>query len=221
MRSASIRSVIRSAPAIALGAASLALTFAGPATAADGGSTPGVTVTAVNPGTWKGAGDLKVTLAAHTEASTVANPSCRPQDVNLECWGSLLLRLPTYGDLAVGNLEVHRVAVGDIACDDESGEDGGCGDHEMGVAALTGADGPVQAQVNGLAVVKWPGNTGLEVGTKLQVKFTLTDNGSAPYQDQLEVQVNRFQPGSVKPLLWASGPQTVKQVQIHFADDGS
>jgi hypothetical protein len=52
------------------------------------------------------------------------------------------------------------------------------------------------------------------------VRFTLTDNGPARYQDQLSVQVNRFRPGQDKPLVWETAiPQTVEQVQIHFVGD--
>jgi hypothetical protein len=195
----------------------LVLWFAPPASAAAGASTPGATVIVNNPGQSPAGGDVQIALTAHSEESTVENPSCRPQDLTLECWGSLFLVLPGYGNLAAGGLEVHRVAVGDIACDDESGDDGGCGDHETGLAAPADPGTPVQAQVNGLAVVKWPGNTGLEVGTKLQLKFTLTDNGPARYGDQMVVQVNLFKPGPDKPLLYRSAPQTVQQVRIQLA----
>ncbi|MGN6577012.1 MAG: hypothetical protein ACTHKG_15145 [Nocardioides sp.] len=92
----------------------LAAAFAAPASAA-GDSTPGVTVTASNPAGSK-AGGPTLSLTAHTEASAFSDPSCRPEDLTLECWGSLVLRLPAYGDLAVGSFEVHRVAVGDISC---------------------------------------------------------------------------------------------------------
>ncbi len=200
--------------------APLVLWSAPPAAAAAGASTPGVTVTVNNPGQPRMGSDVMVALTAHTEDSAVEDPSCRPQDQNLECSGSLVLRLPGFGDLAVGKFELHRVAVGDIACDDE-GDDGGCGDHETGVTALAGADAPVLVQVNGLAEVKWSGNTELPVGTRLQLKLTLTDNGTARYGDQVVVQVNLFTSGPDKPLLFESAPQTVQQVRIHGADEES
>lgn len=199
-----------------LAAIPLVATLAAPVSAAGGESTPGVTVTAVNPTGAKDGSDLAITLTAQTEASTVPNPSCRPQDGTLQCWGSLVLRIPKYGDLMVGDFQVHRVAVGDIAC---GGGDDGCGDHEMGATALAVAS-PLKAQVNGVGVVKWSGNTGLAVGTIVQVKLTLTDNGKAKYQDHVVVQVNLFVSGPTKPLLYQSGPETIQQVQIHFADDG-
>ncbi len=217
MRSRGLTSVSAGARLVALLAAvPLAAAFAAPASAA-GDSTPDVTVTAMNPAGSRAGGDLTLALTAHTERSTVANPSCRPEDLTLQCWGSLVLRIPEYGDLGVGNFQVHRVAVGDISCGgDEGGEDGGCGDHGMEAAAVAG--GPVQAQVNGVGFVKWPGNTGLPVGAKLQLKFTLTDNGAAAYHDQLVVQVNRFVEGPDKPLLYESAPEIIRQVQIHQVD---
>jgi hypothetical protein len=199
-----------------IAAVALVLAFAAPVAAA-GDSTPGVTVTAVNPAGSRVGSDLNISLSAHTELSTTADPSCRPQDRTLVCWGSLLLRIPKFGDLAVGNFEVHRVAVGDISCGDEGGEDDGCGDHEM--SAMGVVTGPVLAQVNGVAYVKWPGNTGLAVGTKLQLKFTLTDNGTASYVDTVVVQVNLFVAGPDKPLLYQSGPELIRQVTIRFVDD--
>jgi hypothetical protein len=189
----------------------LAGAFATPASAA-GDSTPGVTVTARNPAGSK-VGGPTLSLTAHTEASTVTDPSCRPEDLTLACSGSLVLRLPEYGDLAVGNFEVHRVAVGDISCGDEGGDDG-CGDHGMELAPVPA--GPVQAQVNGVGYVKWQGNTGLPVGTKVQLKITLTDNGTAAYGDQVVIQVNRFVEGPDKPLLYQSGVEPIQQIQVHL-----
>ena len=186
--------------------------MAAPASAA-GDSTPGVIVTASNPAGSK-VGGITMSLTAHTEATTVTDPSCGPEDATLTCWGSLVLRLPEFGDLAVGGFEVHRVAVGDITCGDEGGDDG-CGDHGMELAA--GSTTPVQAQVNGVGYVKWQGNTDLPVGTKLQLKITLTDDGKAAYGDQVVVQVNRFVEGPEKPLLYQSGLQTIQQVRIHYA----
>jgi hypothetical protein len=189
---------------------------AAPAAAA-GDSTPGVTVTATNPSGSRVGSDMRLGLTAHTEPSTALDPSCRPQDMTLECWGSLVLWLPSYGNLRVGDFEVHRVAVGDITCGDMGGDDG-CGDNAV-TAAAPGMGEPVRAQVNGVGLVKWSGSTGLAVGTKVQVKVTLTDNGTANYVDQVIVQVNRFVDGPVKPLLYQSGVETIQQIQIHYVDE--
>ncbi len=192
----------------------LAVAFAPPASAAEG-SAPGVTVTAVNPGTRPQASDLMIVLTAHTQRSAAPdNPSCRPQDLTLRCWGSLNLRVPEMGGMSVTGLDVHRVAVGDITCDDETGDEGGCSGEDEAVPA-TAAGEAVQAQVNGVAVLQRAGSSNLPVGTEVQVKITLTDNGSALYHDQADVTVNEFVPGAVKPLIYESGPQTVQQVQIH------
>lgn len=210
-----------------LTAGALSLVYIPSAVAASGTSTPGVIITAVNPGTGHAGGDLKISLTAHTEKSSAAAPSCRPQDSTLDCWGSLVLRVPDAGGLSVSGLEVHRVAVGDISCgDDESGdcggEDGGSCDDQSGGgcedgvhAAVAVATGAVQAQVNGVAVLMNPGSTGLPVGSKVQLKITLTDNGTAKYIDEVDVQINKFVSGSAKPMLYESGPQIVQQVQIH------
>lgn len=194
----------------------LVFVTATPAIAA-GGSTAGVTVKAVNPATSRAGSDLDLSLTAHTASSTVGEPSCRPQDATIECWGSLLLRIPKFGDLSVGGFEVHRVAVGDVGCGDEEGEDDCSGD-AAALPATTAA--PVQAQVNGAAYVKWPGNTGLKVGTKLQIKLSLSDMGTAPYVDQVIVEVRLFVDGPEKPLLYRSGPEVIRQVQIHVTDEG-
>jgi hypothetical protein len=211
-------SILRAWLIVLLAAIPISAWAPAPVRAAGGESTPGVTVTAVNPEGSTVGSDLTIVLTAQTEASSVPNPSCRPQDVNLACWGSLVLRIPKYGDVMIGELEVHRVAVGDIACGGDDGDDG-CGDHEMAATALA-VTTPLKAQVNGLGVVKWSGNTGLPVGTRVQLKITLTDNGKAKYRDTVVVQVNLFQQGPVKPLLYQSGPETIQQVQIHFAGDG-
>lgn len=187
----------------------------GPASAA-GGSTPGVTVIATNPQGGPTGSDLALALTAHSARSALADPSCRPQDATSDCWGSLVLRIPRYGDLGVGGLEVHRVAVGDTSCGDTGGEDDGCGD-ETTAAVLPGD--PVRAQVNGITAVRWPGNTGLAVGTQLQVKFTFTDNGKAPYGDTVVVQVSLFREGP-KPVLYTSAVVPVRDVQIHYLGAG-
>ena len=202
---------------LAMPLAIVALIFlaAAPVRAA-GESSAGVIVKATNPATSQLGSDLDLSLTAHTAASPVEDPSCRPQDANIECWGSLLLRIPKFGDLSVGRFEVHRVAVGDIGCGDEG--DDGCGDDAATLAPTTTL--PVLAQVNGIAFVKWPGNTGLPVGTKLQVKLTLTDNGTVPYGDQVIVEVRRFVEGPDKPLLYRSGPEIIRQVQIRWTSEG-
>lgn len=187
-----------------------------PAAEAAGASTAGVMVVATNPpGSGVGSG-LELTLVARTEADTLSYPSCRPQDSSMRCWGALVLRVPDYGDLAVGDFEVHRVAVGDISCDDST--DGGCGDHS-GEAAALAAKEPVLAQVNGTGVVKWPGNSGLPVGTKLQLKFTFTDNGPAAYGDLAVLQISLFTQGPNKPVLYTSPPEPVQQVRIQYFKD--
>jgi hypothetical protein len=213
------RPTSRAGLAAALVGILLAATFAPPVAAAGGESTPGVTVTALNPTGARDGSDLVITLTAQTEASSVSNPSCRPQDVTLQCWGSMVLRIPKYGDLMVGDFQVHRVAVGDIACGGDEGDDG-CGDHQMAATALA-VGTPLNAQVNGVGVVKWSGNTGLSVGTTVQVKLTLTDNGKAKYLDEVVVQVYLFVSGPTKPLLYQSGPETIQQVQVHLAEEGS
>ncbi len=187
----------------------------GPAAWAAGGqSTPGVTVTAQNPGAAGEPSGLRLTLTAHSQVSAVADPSCRPQDANIQCWGDLVLRIPEAGGLTLSGLQVHRIAVGDTACGGDEGGDS-CGDM---TAALT-PDGsyPVNAQVNGLSVITDPGSTSYPAGTQVQVKIALTDNGGAQYADMASVQVNEFVPGMDKPLIWqTAAPQVIQQVQIHF-----
>lgn len=175
----------------------------------DGGqSTPGVTVTAQNPGTSSLGSDIRLTLTAHTDKSSVPDPSCRPQDATLRCTASLVLRIPDAGGLSVAQFQVHRVAVGSTGC---AGDDENCG----GEMAATGAD-PVQATVHGVAVLTDPGNTGLTAGSTVQVFIDLVDNGTARYADQVRVRVRPFVTGPVKPG-WAydSDWQTIQQVQIH------
>ena len=201
-------------------AVSLGMTAtAEPAFAAEGSSTPGATVTAVNPAAARAHGGLQIVLNAHSEKSTVENPSCRPQDATLDCWGSLVLRIPDAGGLSVSRFEVHRVAVGDIGC--EHDDDGSCGGdhddgHEVSPSASIGVEQPVQAVVNGVAVLRNPGTTGEPVGTAVQVQIVLTDNSDALHTDLVEVQVNKFVRGSAKPELYTSGPQSIQQVQIHL-----
>lgn len=190
----------------------MALTAA-PAAATHGESTPGSTVIAINPAGANATSDLQIVLTAHSEKSSIQSPSCRPQDGTLDCWGSLVLTIPDAGGLSVRNFEVHRVAVGDVSCDDENG---GCEGHEVTPTASIGVDQPVQAVVNGVGVLRNPGATGQPVGTQVQVKMVLTDNGDAKSMDQVDVQVSTFVPGSVNPELYRSGPQTIQQVRIHL-----
>ena len=206
--------------------AGLLVALAPAAFAQEGASTPGATVTAVNPGRSELGSDLKLGLWAQAEDSTVADPSCRPKDATIQCWGSLLLRVPEFGGMTVTLVEVHRVAVGDIGCGgcgghegDDGCDDGGCGgEGEMAVAVSTF---PTQAQVNGLGVLIRPGDSGLVEGTKVQFKITLWDNGPGLYSDGARVIVNEFVHGSEKPLIYDSGevPITIKKVRLSLPDD--
>ncbi len=222
---------------VVLASLALVISFAGAVSATPGESTPGVTVIAVNSGGPRAQSDVQISLTAHSERGTVDSPSCRPQDLTLRCWGSLHLQVPDMDGMTVTRFEVHRVAIGDASCDhdddggcdhdDDGGcdhdDDGGCGGHDDGghdamateLARLL-ADYPIDAQVNGVAVLTDPGNTDLPAGTKVQVKITLTDNGRARHGDEIDVQVNEFVPGPVKPLIYQSGPQTVEQVQVRL-----
>lgn len=204
-------SLVRSIGGVAI-AVTLGLSFAPAASAQSGLSTPGVTVTAVNPGSTGTGSTMKLTLTAHTERSTVPDPSCRPEDLTLRCWGSLVLRVPDEGGFSVTGFQVHRVAVGDISCGDENG---GCGD----VAAVaSGSQQPLKAQVNGVALVTDPGSLaseGVAAGTEVQLKMTLTDNGTGQGEDTIDLVVNAFQSGSDKPQLFET-VATIQQVQIHL-----
>lgn len=212
--------------AVFISALGLVVAFAPAAMAQGGLSTPGVIVTAENPGIPGLGGDFQLSLTAHTEQSAVENPSCRPQDLTLRCWGSLYLRVPARGGMIVTRFHVHRVAVGDISCGGEEG--GGCGDEgggceeggscEGGGTATPALDLPEEAQVNGVAVLTSPGNTGLSAGTQVQVMITLTDKGTGRYASQADVQVNEFVPGPVKPGIYDSGTQDIQQVQIHMLE---
>lgn len=201
------RIATRLAASVVLAAATIAVA-APPASAAEP-TTPGATVVAQNPFHPGRASAMGLTLVAHSAASTSEAPSCRPEDATLRCWGYLTLRLPAFGGMTVRGLEVHRLTVGSTGC---SGEDeGGCG-HD---AALTATYKGTEAQVNGLSRITVPGRSGLPVGTQVQVQIALHDNGARPYADTVDVQINRFVAGSVKPLIYDSGEQTVQQVWIH------
>jgi hypothetical protein len=208
---------------VSLVAVAVTLSFAPAALAQDGASTPGAIVTATNPGTSARGSDLTLNLTASSERVTVADPSCRPQDLTIRCRGSLYLRIPERDGMTVTRFEVHRVAVGDIGCGDDEG--GGCGDEGGGCEDGDGCEEasvatpittfPVQAQVNGVATLTKPGDTGLAVGTQVQVKITLTDNGKAKFGDLVEIQVNLFVSGPVKPLIYeTSQPQVIQQTQF-------
>jgi len=115
--------------------------------------------------------------------------------------------------------------VGDVSCGDDHDEgscdDDGCaGDegcnHDVSTDATVDIGAPVQAVVNGVAVLRDPGSTGEPRGTAVQVQIRLTDNGDALYADQIDLQINKFVPGSDKPELYRSGPLTIQQVRIHL-----
>lgn len=75
---------------------------------------------------------------------------------------------------------------------------------------------PLGAVVNGVAVLRNPGSTGEPAGTKVQLKISVTDNGDAMHSGVVDVQVNKFVPGPVKPELYRSGPQPVQLVQMQL-----
>lgn len=205
------------AAGVLLGALALTVGLSSAALAAGGDSTPGATVMALNSGWGHGASSMRMILVAHSQKSTVANPSCRPQDANIRCWGELVLNVPAFGGMTLSGLQVHRVAVGDTAC--SGGDEGGnCGD-EMAAALRSGIAYPVDIQVNGLSKIIRPGRSGLPAGTQVQVKVSIADNGPGQYRDTADVQVNRYVSGATKPLIYDSGPQTIQQVLLH-SDSG-
>ncbi len=204
--------------ALALGVTTAGATANAAPAEPSGHSTPGVTVVAVNPAS-AAAQSFRLALTAHTErTNSVSDPSCRPQDLTLHCWGSLSLQVPARGGLLLTRFEVHRVAVGD---------GGGCGGHDDGGCEddhgdlRTSAASSVKAHVNGVATLTDPGDTGLPAGSLAQVKITLTDNGAAPNADLAEIEIREFTPGPVKPLLYESGPHVVQQVQVRVRDGGT
>ena len=195
-----------------LSASALGLAFSS-AAFARGASTPGATVIVENPGTHSGASDLRVGLTASSEQSTATNPTCGSGSQGLRCSGSLTLTVPERGGMTVTSFQVHRVAVGNISC---SGDDeDGCDSSEAQPAATEAVSlEAVRAQVNGRGALSVPGDTGLAVGTAVQVKIALIDNGPAQYEDVADVQVNLFVEGSKKPLIYESGSQLVEQVDV-------
>jgi hypothetical protein len=86
---------------------------------------------------------------------------------------------------------------------------------------------PVQAEVNGVSTITSSGNaicpvtgTICPMGTKVQVKMTLTDNGPAQYGDTISIEVNQFVPGPSKPAIWqTNAPQTILQVRTHKGNE--
>lgn len=161
-----------------------------------GVSTPGVVVTAQDPATSPLSGGLRLTLVAGTAPSDVADPSCRPQDENLRCHGTLVLRIADAGGLRLADFEVHMVRVDATA-------------------------GPgVQVAVHGLAVLTDPGDTGLAAGAQVQVFVDLVDNGPAQYGDTARVRVRPFVEGPDKPpWTYESGVRVVQQVQVHLTGE--
>lgn len=196
------------AAGVLLGALALTAGLGPAALAADGGSTPGVTVTVLNPGAHHGATSMRIVLVAHSQNSAAANPSCRPQDANIRCWGELVLDVPADGGLTLSGLHVHRVAIGDTSCG------GACGD-EVTQALRRSPSYPVDIQVNGLSTIIRPGRSGLPTGTQVQVKISITDNGPGQYRSTADVQVNRYVDGASKPLIYDSGSQAIQQVLLH------
>lgn len=226
---------------LALAFAPSAFARSGPGTDESGGqSTPGITITAQNPGTSPLGSPLRLTLTAHSERKAVPNPDCRPATATrpaptLRCWGSLLLRVPSQSPVAgglvvVGFQEVHKVAVGETSCGDDQGgdcdgdeggscEEGGCeGGAPTTAATLRTGFEAETAYVNGLATVVLPGRTTLQVGQVVQVHITLYDNSNVgQYQDQVLVQVRPKGPMQDSiPWTYQSGLQTIQQVRIHY-----
>ncbi|MDO8151776.1 hypothetical protein [Isoptericola sp. b408] len=189
------------------------------AAAAEGESTPGVTMTAVNPASALRDGGLRIALTAHSGTDGDGVTSCRPQDATIDCWGSLVLQTPGSDGLRLADLEVHRVMVG--------GEGGGHGPGGGHGGGHDGHDGHLafpdavvdgagqQAVVSGQAVLRDPGSTGLPRGSAVQVRIHLTDVSQVAGHDLVDVQVNELVHGPVKPVLYESGPQPVQQVGIH------
>lgn len=217
----------------------LALSYAPAAFAAEGQSTPGISVKVIN-GSGQGTqSPVTIRLAAQSERGIDSDlGSCRPKDADMKCWGSLRVRVSEMGGLVIGNFEVHRVAlVGDGSGhggghEGETGEeptdghtDGHTDSHASGHGSGHGsghsgeestvAEGGQRIAVSGVAVVKRPGTSGLTRGTVVQVKIMLTDNGKARYGDTVDVTINRFVEGPSKPLIYQSGPVTVQQVRLH------
>ena len=113
------------------------------ASAAGGQSTSGVVVTATNPGDATGFSTMRLQLVARTAPSSVTDPSCRPQDVTLQCSGSLNLVVADFGRLSVTGFQLHRLAVGDISC--RGGDEGDCGDGDTGSRPVVTGTGPAAA----------------------------------------------------------------------------
>ncbi|MEG3615079.1 hypothetical protein [Isoptericola haloaureus] len=181
------------------------------AAAAEGESTPGVTVTAVNPVSALRDGGLRVALTAHSGTDGSGVTSCRPQDATIDCWGSLVLQTPGPDGIRLADLEVHRVMVGGPGLGHGPGGPGG----HVGHPGATAAGAGQQAVVSGQAVLRDPGSTGLPRGSAVQVRIHLADVSQVAGHDLVDVQVNELVHGPVKPVLYESGPQPVLQVGIH------
>ncbi len=214
---------IHSMAAHAVAALALAVGFtlggAPTASAVHGESTPGLVVTAENPGGTQ-ASDLRITMTAHSELTGVPDP-CRPTATTMECWGSLVLRLPELGGLSLRGLDVHRVALleGDGhdggTCGDGGDECGGEGGMAVTVSALTL---PAHLIVNGTSTVSAPGTSGLSAGSVVQVKMTLVDYGPAQGADTIAITINRFAGEDNWQLVYATGVRIIQQVSVHEVD---
>ncbi len=174
-----------------------------------GATTPGLIVTAQNPGGPNRPSDLRITMTAHSELSTVADPSCRPQDTTIACWGSLVLRIPAVGGMEMRGFQVHRVAL-------VTGDGQGGGTEHMGV--LASMTTPLKAQVNGISTVVASGSSGLAVGTEVQVKMTLVDRGAGQYSDTISISISTPLGHGGWQQVHVTGTQTIQQVQIHLAE---
>lgn len=190
------------------------------ASAAHGESTPGLVVTAQNSGGER-ATDLRITMTAHSELAGVPDPSCRPTAATIECWGSLVLRLPELGGLSLRGLDVHRVTL----AEGDGHDGGGCGDGGdecggEGAMAVTGSAPALPAHliVNGTSTVSAPGTSGLAAGTVVQVKMTLVDYGRAQDTDTIAITINRSAGEDTWKLVYATGVRTIQQVQVHRVD---
>ena len=216
MRLHDVRTAMRLLPLIAL--APLALAYPPTVSAAEGETTPGLSVSVLGVATHGGESPLTLRLTAHSEQITLGEPgSCRPKDQNMRCWGSLRLVVHDMGGMRIDHLDVHRVAVvGEGDHGEEHGEDHGedHGDaHENATAATAALDAPQRIQVSGVAVIKRPGTSGFAQGTLVQATIMLVDNGKQRYGDTADVTVNEFVEGPTKPLIYQSGPVAVQQVR--------
>lgn len=207
---------LRLLPLVALLPLSMAYTPL--ASAAEGETTPGLTVSAMAQA--KHAGDSPISLHLNVRSEQVMLDeagSCRPKDANLKCWGSLRLRVADMGGMLIGSFEVHRIALvgeGEGGHGEDHGDDHG-DDHNHAIApmAKAAAEGSQRIAVSGVGVIKRPGTSGFARGTLVQVKIMLTDNGSSRNGDTVDVTVNEFVEGPSKPLIYQSGAVNAQQVR--------